>query len=88
MKKASKCSKPFFFISLAIAILYIMLGFTKVGYYYDDAQAILQKKDSKERSEDLFFRYKDEFIYIKEIEPLSKTAKNIRVLLNVMIPFK
>lgn len=72
--------KPFFMISLAVAVMYIMLGFTKVGYYYDDAQAILQKKDSKERSEDLFFRYKDEFIYIKEIEPLSRSAKNIQII--------
>jgi len=72
--------KPFFLVSLFVALTYILLGFTKAGYYYDDARAILQNKDAKERAKDLFFRYKDEFIYIKELNPISKTAKELQII--------
>ena len=72
--------KPFFVFSLMVSFIYIGLGFTKVGYYYDDARAILENKDSKERVKDLFFRYKDEFIYIKELNPISKKASDIQII--------
>ncbi len=72
--------KPFFLVSLFVALSYILLGFTKAGYYYDDARAILQNKDAKDRVKDLFFRYKDEFIYIKELNPISKTAKELQII--------
>ncbi len=72
--------KPFFLVSLCVALIYIILGFTKAGYYYDDARAILQNKDAKERSKDLFFRYQNEFIYIKELNPISKTAKELQII--------
>jgi lipopolysaccharide export system permease protein len=72
--------KPFFLLSLSIAIFYILLGFTKMGYYYDDARAILQTKQTSQRAQDLFFKYKDEFIYIKNLNPLSKTADGIQII--------
>jgi lipopolysaccharide export system permease protein len=72
--------KPFFLVSFAAAFLYILLGFTKMGYYYDDARAILQNKQVSQRAQDLFFKYKDEFIYIKSLNPLSKTAEDIQII--------
>lgn len=72
--------KPFFAISLFASLCYIALGFTEVGYYYDDARAILQNKSAKERVNDLFFKYKNEFIYIEELNKLSKTAKGVCVM--------
>lgn len=72
--------KPFFLVSLTAALIYMMLGFTKAGYYYDDARAILQNKHASERAQDLFFKYKNEFIYIKTLNPLSKSAENIKII--------
>lgn len=72
--------KPFFWTSMAATMLYITLGFTKAGYYYDDARAILENKNAKERSRDLFFRYNNEFIYIKDLNQLSKVATDLQII--------
>jgi lipopolysaccharide export system permease protein len=72
--------RPMFWTAFTIAILYMFLGLTKAGYYYDDARAILKDTKQSTRAGDLFFRYENEFIYIKSLNPLSKTAEDIKII--------
>lgn len=74
-----KVLSPFVCLSFVVSILYIGLNFTPVGYYYDEARGILGGQGGG-RSGELFFKYKNEFIYIKKLNTLSKTAEDMRII--------
>lgn len=74
-----KILSPFIWLSFGVSVLYIGLNFTPVGYYYDEARGILSGQSGHANGE-LFFKYKNEFIYIKKLNTLSKTAEDMRII--------
>lgn len=75
-----KTLKPFFLVSLAISCGYIALCTTQFVYLSDKADAIKQKRDFTTITQDLFIRYDNRFIYIKELLPLQNEARGLDIL--------
>ncbi|MDR2152297.1 MAG: LptF/LptG family permease [Helicobacteraceae bacterium] len=75
-----KTLKPFAAVSLAIACAYIALCCTQFVYLSDKANAIKQKRDFSTITQDLFIRYDNRFIYIRELLPLQNEARGLDIL--------
>ncbi|MDR0664810.1 MAG: LptF/LptG family permease [Helicobacteraceae bacterium] len=75
-----KTLKPFVVVSLAISCAYIALCSTQFVYLSDKADAIKQKRDFSTITQDLFIRYDNRFIYIKELLPLQNEARGVDIL--------
>jgi len=70
--------KPFFTLGFIVSIIFIGINATKIGYFYENAQAML-KKDRSNMTENLFFKFNDSYIYIEKINPLSQQATNLKL---------
>ena len=74
-----KILKPFFLSSLIIIFGMFVLQSTKAAYSGEYAEAI---KDAKKLSTtNLFLKYKNKIIYIKSLNPILKTAYEMKVFI-------
>lgn len=65
-----------------VTIVYILLIFLHMGefsYAREKAWAILHNKQDDRLVNDLFFKYNDAFVYVKELDPIKKTLKEVTV---------
>jgi len=72
-----KLIRPFLFLFLSVTAFMFVLQSTKLAYSNQYAKAI--KENFNYKTYDLFLKYKDNVIYIKVINPFSKTAWGLKV---------
>ncbi|WP_286337774.1 LptF/LptG family permease [Hydrogenimonas cancrithermarum] len=71
--------RPFFWVAFFLTLLYIVMHFTPFVDAELSAKRLLQGKKSENVTRNLFVKYNDSFIYIAQLIPASKEAKDIRV---------
>ena len=64
--------KPLFFSGLMIYMIFISLQFTRFSYSKESADAILHRSQAHLEVNELFFKYNDNFVYVKELDPVKK----------------
>ncbi len=72
-----KILKPFLMVGGIVFIFFLMFEFTKFAYFREYANAILSNKQHV--NSDLFVKYKDRVVFMKKLNPLIKTAYDIKV---------
>jgi len=79
----TKILLPFFLFSLFVYFIFLSLENTNYVYFKQEAQNILSNKNIKK--ENLFLKYKNNIVYIKELKPLLKKAIDVKIfVLNEM----
>ncbi len=71
--------RPFFFSALAIYLLFILLQSTDFSYGRNRAGAILHHTLSQQKVKDLFFKFNNNFVYVRELDPISKILKGVTI---------
>ncbi|NEW61269.1 YjgP/YjgQ family permease [Sulfurovum sp. bin170] len=71
--------RPFLFISLATYLLFVGLNFTSFAIAQDTAKALHKNEYNIKRSEDLFFKYNNSFVYIGSLLPYEKRLENLTI---------
>ena len=71
--------RPFIFVSFVLTLLYIVLHFTTFVNSELYAKALMQKKHNLTVTRNLFVKYNDSFVYISQLIPSKKEAKDIRI---------
>jgi len=71
--------RPFFFSALAIYLFFSVLQMTDFAYGRDNAKAILNHDENRLRVNDLFFKYNDSFVFVKQLDPLEKLLKDVMI---------
>ncbi|BBG66486.1 permease YjgP/YjgQ [Hydrogenimonas sp.] len=71
--------RPFIFVSFLLTLLYIGLHFTTFVNSELYAKALMQKKHNLTVTRNLFVKYNDSFVYISQLIPSRKEAKDIRI---------
>ncbi len=71
--------RPFIWVSFALTLLYISLHFTSFVNSELYAKALMQKKHNLSVTKNLFLKYNDSFVYISQLIPSKKEAKDIRI---------
>ncbi len=69
--------KPFFFLSFLTYLVFVGLNFTSFATASDIANALKKRQYHTKNTEDLFFKYNDNFVYIKTLLPLEKKLKGL-----------
>jgi len=62
---------PFLTVAVLIYFFFIMLHMTPFAHGRDKARAILHSK-KEEKVRDLFFKYNDTFVFVKQLDPVRK----------------
>ncbi len=70
---------PFITVSFVLTLLYIGLHFSSFVNSELYAKALMQKKQNLTITKNLFVKYNDSFIYISQLIPSKKEAKDIRI---------
>ncbi len=63
-------------------LLYILLIFLQTGefsYAREKAWSIAHHSESIRKVDDLFFKYNDTFVYVKSLDPIKRTLKDVTV---------
>lgn len=71
--------RPFFWVSFLLTLLYIGMHFTPFVDAEMAAKHLLEGKKTRTVTRNLFVKYNDSFIYISEIIPSQKLARQIRI---------
>ena len=71
--------RPFFWVSFLLTLLYIGAHFTPFVNAEISAKQLLEGKKTHSVTRNLFVKYNDTFIYISELVPAKKEAKDIRI---------
>lgn len=71
--------RPFFWSSVGLTIIYIMLHFTPFVNSDTYAKEIMTKEARSSVTNDLFVKYDDSFIYMQRLYPFEKRAEGIRI---------
>ncbi|MDR3347262.1 MAG: LptF/LptG family permease, partial [Helicobacteraceae bacterium] len=72
--------RAFAVVSLGASALYIAAFMTEFAYLGDHANAIKNNRLFASATKDIFLKYDNHFIYIKELLPLENSANNIDIL--------
>ncbi|MBD3795953.1 MAG: LptF/LptG family permease, partial [Epsilonproteobacteria bacterium] len=70
---------PFFVIGFGIYFIFFGLNFTSFVNAKESAYIILKKKKLSDENKDMFFKYNDSFVYIKEMNPNIKTINDLSI---------
>ena len=62
-------SKPFLLLALLIYLLFVGLNFTSFATAHDTSKMIKKKQYGVSKTEDLFFKYNNSFVYIETLIP-------------------
>lgn len=71
--------KPFLLAGFVITLMYTALNFTQLAYAKDRAEAIKDGRYFSSSKEDIFLKHNNSYIYFEEIEPIQKSAVNIKI---------
>jgi len=75
--RPSKLIRPFLFFAVVVTILMFAIQSSKLAYANQYAMSI--KENFNYKTYNLFLKHKNNIVYIKEINPFSKTAWGIKV---------
>ncbi|SFV68871.1 Permease YjgP/YjgQ [hydrothermal vent metagenome] len=71
--------KPFFVVSMFVYILFVGLNFSSFATANDTAYMIKKNQYAMSKTEDLFFKYNDSFVYIGTLLPEQKKIEKLTV---------
>ena len=71
--------RPVFFASFLITSLYVFLNLTNASYAIEYAKNIKHNQSLSNHAKNLFLRYNNYYVYMKTLNPVTKTAENIKV---------
>ena len=71
--------KPFVYVSLIVTVLYIAAHATNYAYAKEYVSNISNKGTLSRTTQDLFFKYKDYYVYFDTLHPLAKKGDNLRI---------
>ncbi|MRI83382.1 MAG: permease [Nitratiruptor sp.] len=71
--------RPLFFTAMAITILYLGLHLTPFTYADEYAKNIKRYQSLSSSTKDLFFKYDHSYVYFKQLYPLQRLAKEVRI---------
>ncbi len=71
--------RPFVYVSTAITLIFIIAHTTKYAYAKEYVASISDKKTLSRTTEDLFFKYKDYYVYFKTLRPAIQKAEGLRI---------
>ncbi|MGE4295687.1 MAG: LptF/LptG family permease [Campylobacterales bacterium] len=72
--------KPFLAVSLLFAFVYIAASTTSFAYSGERAKAIKKDRFLSSITQDLFLKYDDSFVYIRQLLPLQNEARGLEIL--------
>ncbi len=72
-----KVLKPFLVLSISVFLLMSFLQFNKLAYVNQYAKAI--KNNMQLRNKNIFLKFNNKIVYIKELNPILKKAYNLKV---------
>jgi lipopolysaccharide export system permease protein len=64
--------RPFLTVAVGVYLLFLALQATPFAQGRDRAGAILHRSAVQEKVQDLFFRYGESFVFVKQLDPLHK----------------
>jgi lipopolysaccharide export system permease protein len=70
---------PIFVLSFVVALFFVFLNSTSVGYFYENGQALLKNRDRSSSTENLFFKFDDKYIYMQKLNPLTQEAFGVKL---------
>ena len=70
---------PFVSLAGAVTIFFIIIQFTEVAYFNSMASQIKKGQNSKRVTENLFFKFNNNVIFITKLDILSKTAEKMKI---------
>ncbi len=70
---------PLFVVSTLTYALFLFLQTTEFSYAKEKAHLLLENQINAYDVNDVFFKYNDTFVYIKTMDPLAKTIKDITI---------
>ena len=70
---------PLVFTIILIYSLFISLQFTTFSYSKESADAILHRSQAHLEVNELFFKYNDNFVYVKELDPVHKIIYDVTI---------
>jgi lipopolysaccharide export system permease protein len=71
--------QPFLFISLSTYLLFVGLNFTSFAVAQDTARALKKNEYNMRKSQDLFFKYNNSFVYIGMLSPYERKLENLTI---------
>lgn len=70
---------PFVLPALILYMILLLLQSGEFSYAKGRAQSILNQTQNTRIVNDLFFKYNDSFVYVKELDPIKKIIQNVTV---------
>lgn len=71
--------RPFVYVSLLISLLFVAVHMTRFSYALEYVKSIAAKGTLSRVTKDLFFKYKDYYVYFETLHPLAKKGDNLRI---------
>jgi lipopolysaccharide export system permease protein len=71
--------KPFVYVSIIISLIFVAVHTTRYAYAKEYANSIYTKGSLSRVTKDLFFKYKDYYVYFETLHPLAKKGDNLRI---------
>lgn len=74
-----KLFTPFLVVSSIVYLLFMALHTTEFSYAKDRASHLLKNEYTDYQVQDLFFKYNDAFVYVKNLDPINKIIEDITI---------
>lgn len=71
--------RPFIYISTIISVIFIAAHMTNYAYAKEYVASISDKGSLTRTTKDLFFKYKDYYVYFETLHPVAQKADNLRI---------
>ncbi len=71
--------RPLFVIAIILTLLYLVLHMTSFSYADEYAKNIRKFHTFVSSTKNLFFKYRQSYVYFDELIPLQKSAKRVRI---------
>ncbi len=71
--------KPFLVVSSSIYVIFALLHTTEFSYANEKADHLLKKELNDYQVKDLFFKYNDTFVYVKQLDPVKKRIEDLTI---------
>jgi len=72
-------AKPLLSVVFGVYFTIVALNFTQFAYMSDSARAIIDKRQLFKSVENLFFKYNNSFVYVKELDVANKVFKKLTI---------